>query len=405
MKCSLSVDSMCAALCAGSLLLGCSSNNGGVTFGSGGGPATGGFSSGYGGAGTSTGGVPFGAGGLAAGGGIGGVGNGGLGGVGNGGLGGVGNGGLGGGGLPGSGGVPASGGAAGAGGVPASGGSAGSPPGDAGMTANCTSSSPTGPTIFGSFPAADPSKNGPIAEEEDMNVGPGNAYTMFRPKDFSTNGPLFPVVTWGNGTGTTPDVYSFLLNRLASHGFIVIASNSMNVAQGNPPPMLDGVTWVFEQNCDPSSPLYQHVDTAHVGATGHSQGAFATMEAGQDPRIVATAPIEGSLPAQLHGPSLLLCGGMDTTVGCMGAQSAFSAIQGQPLMYAELLAASHTSWIQDSITAEFTGGDMSPFVTAVVAWMRVFLMGDASQKPMFYGSDCTLCKDTADWTVQQKMLN
>jgi hypothetical protein len=219
------------------------------------------------------------------------------------------------------------------------------------------------------------------------------------------NGPLFPVVTWGNGTGTTPSVYSFLLTRLASHGFIVIASNSMNVAQGNPPPMLDGVTWVFQQNCDPSSPLYQHVDTAHVGATGHSQGAFATMTAGTDPRIVATAPIEGSLPAMLHGPSLLLCGGMDTTVGCMGAQSAFSAITGEPLMYAELLAASHTSWITDAITAQFGMGAGSPFVTVVTAWFRLFLMNDQSMKPMFYGPSCTLCKDTATWTIMQKMLD
>jgi len=153
------------------------------------------------------------------------------------------------------------------------------------------------------------------------------------------------------------------------------------------------------------SPLYQHVDTAHVGATGHSQGAFATMTAGTDPRIVATAPIEGSLPAKLHGPSLLLCGGMDTTVGCMGAQSAFSGITGEPLMYAELLAASHTSWIMDGITAGFGMGAGTPFVTVVTAWFRLFLMNDQSMKPMFYGPSCTLCKDTATWTIMQKMLD
>jgi hypothetical protein len=281
----------------------------------------------------------------------------------------------------------------------AQGGAAGSPP------TTCTSMSPVGPTVFGMFPQADPSKNGSLAVTTTMNTGPMMSYTMFRPTDLTKNGPLFPVVTWGNGTGTTPSVYSFLLTRLASHGFIVIASNSMNVAQGNPPPMLDGVTWVFQQNCDPSSPLYQHVDTAHVGATGHSQGAFATMTAGTDPRIVATAPIEGSLPAMLHGPSLLLCGGMDTTVGCMGAQSAFSAIAGEPLMYAELLAASHTSWITDAITAQFGMGAGSPFVTVVTAWFRLFLMNDQSMKPMFYGPSCTLCKDTATWTIMQKMLD
>jgi len=266
------------------------------------------------------------------------------------------------------------------------------------------STSPVGPTIFGMFPAGDPSKKGSLAVTTQNNVGPGNAFTLFRPTDLSKNGPLFPVVTWGNGTGTMPSTYSFLLTALASHGFIVIASNSQNVGQGTPPPMLDGVTWVFQQNCDSASPLYQHVDTAHVGATGHSQGAFATMSAGTDPRIVATAPIEGARAAKLNGPSLLLCGTMDTTVGCMGAQSAFTSIT-QPVMYGELLAADHTNWISASITAGFGGGAPSPFVTAVVAWMRVFLMGDATLKPMFYGPDCTMCKDTATWKVQQKMLN
>ncbi len=398
MKRSFVPFSMGFALCAGSLL-GCSSSDGGkagTTPGSTGGAGNAGVTSGAGAPGVGAGGAAV-------------VGspNGGTNAAGTtaGSSGGIAPIGTGGSPImpPGAGGISGGGAPSGAGGAPASGGgaagAAGSPP------ATCMSNSPVGPTVFGMFPMADPSKKGPLATTTTNDTGPGNSYTLFRPTDLTKNGPLFPVITWGNGTGTTPSVYSFLLGQLASHGFIVIASNSMNVAQGTPPPMLDGVTWVFQQNCDPSSPLYQHVDTAHVGATGHSQGAFATMTAGTDPRIVATAPIEGSLPAKLHGPSLLLCGGMDTTVGCMGAQSAFSSITGEPLMYAELIPASHTSWIMDSITAQFGGGAPSPFVTAVTAWMRVFLMNDTSLKPMFFGASCTLCKDTTNWTVMQKMLD
>jgi predicted dienelactone hydrolase len=65
-----------------------------------------------------------------------------------------------------------------------------------------------------------------------------------------------------------------LLNHLASHGFVVIASNSPNVQQGTPEPMLAGVTWVLEQNADPTSVMYQRIDTTHVGATGHSRGGL-----------------------------------------------------------------------------------------------------------------------------------
>jgi dienelactone hydrolase len=254
-------------------------------------------------------------------------------------------------------------------------------------------------------PAADPATTGPFATVTENNVGPteaadGTMYTLFRP---ATLGQCHPVITWGNGTGTTPASYGFVLTHLASHGFVVIASNSMNVGTGTPPPMLDGVTWVIQQNGDPSSELYQHLDVAHIGATGHSQGAFATVTAGADSRIGAIAPIEGASPTtRLHGPALLLCGGMDTTVGCTGTQSAFTSITNEPVMFAELLAATHTSWISGAF---MRNAPTPPFVVVVTGWMRVHLMGDAALRPMFYGPSCTLCTDTANWTVQQKMLN
>jgi len=164
--------------------------------------------------------------------------------------------------------------------------------------------------------------------------------------------------------------------------------------------MIQGVDWVVQQNDDMTSALYHHIDTSRIGATGHSQGAFAATTAGSDMRITTIAPIEGTLPnGMLHGPALLICGGMDTTVGCMGTMSAFTA-DTVPVMYAELSAATHTNWF----TGGFGGAPMHPFVVAVTAWMRVQLMNDAALRPRFYGADCGLCKDTA-WKIMQKMLD
>jgi len=42
----------------------------------------------------------------------------------------------------------------------------------------------------------------------------------------------FPVVTWGNGTFTTPSSYTAFLTNIASHGFTVVASNNSNVGTG-----------------------------------------------------------------------------------------------------------------------------------------------------------------------------
>jgi hypothetical protein len=224
---------------------------------------------------------------------------------------------------------------------------------------------------------------------------------MFRPTALGQGGVCHPVITWGNGHGTTPSLYSRFLTHLASHGFVVIASNSSEVSKGDPPPMLVGVSWVLEQNGNPASALYQRIDAAHIGATGHSEGAFSSITAGADPRVTVVAPIEGASTARgLHGPALLLCGGMDTTVGCDGALNALNAITTYPAMYANQLAASHTNWMTVGRTAL-----LNPFMIAITGWMRVHLMSDADLKPMFYGADCTLCKDTATWEVKQKNLN
>ena len=288
-------------------------------------------------------------------------------------------------------------GAVGGGAVGGGGGMAGNAMATGGAGAAATGGMMAPPTP-GDWGTADPAMKGSFATVTETNVGPDGAFTMFRPMDLAASGMPHPLITWGNGTGTTPDVYSFLLTHLASHGFVIIASNSMNVAQGTPPPMLQGVTWVGEQNADPMSPLYQHIDMDQVGATGHSQGAFATSSAAADPSVRVWAPIQGARAVRdQHGPGLLICGTMDTTVPCSGAQAAFDSITTLPVMYAELKAASHTNW--------FGGfGTVHPFVVVVTAWMRVHLMGDTALKPMFYGPSCTLCGDDA-WVIKQKMLD
>ena len=279
-------------------------------------------------------------------------------------------------------------------------GTAGTGSGNVDAGASCT---------IGAFPAADPSVTGPFATVTENNVGPaagvgvdGGAapmFTLFRPTDLRQGGLCHPVITWGNGTGSTPNLYRALLNHLASHGFVVIASNSTNVAQGDPAPMLAGVTWVLEQNADPSSVMYQRIDTTHIGATGHSQGGFATTTAGGDARITTIAPLCGAQNQRnLHGPAMLFCGGMDTTVPCSTIMNAYTGISNQPVMLASYLAADHANWIS------FGGNTVKPVEVTVTAWMRVHLMGDTALRGRFYGASCTLCQDTA-WSVMRKMMD
>jgi predicted dienelactone hydrolase len=268
---------------------------------------------------------------------------------------------------------------------------------------------PEGACTLGAWPAADPAVAGPFATVTEDNVGPAVgegadggapvAFTMFRPEDLSRGGLCHPVITWGNGTGSNPSLYKVLLGHLASHGFVVIASDSPNVSHGDMSPMVAGVNWVLEQNDDPTSPLYGRIDTAHVGATGHSQGGFATTTAGADSHITTIAGLCGASPQRnLHGPALLFCGGEDTTVPCDTIQSAFDAISNQPVMLASYLTADHANWIT------FRGTTPSPVEATVTAWMRVQLMGDTALRSWFYGPSCKLCTDSA-WQISQKMMD
>ncbi len=278
---------------------------------------------------------------------------------------------------------------------------------DAGGTSEAGATS--GDCVIGTWPTADPSTAGPFATVTENEVGPqagtapdgGTAprFTMFRPKDMAQGGLCHPVITWGNGTNVTPAIYKVLLNNLASHGFVVIGSNSTNVAQGNPAPMLVGVTWVLEQNDTASSALYHRIDTTHIGATGHSQGAMATTQVSADSHITTSVPIEGaSAQKNLHGPAMFFCGGQDTLVGCSGAQSAINAVTTLPAMYAEYLSVDHGSWMT------FSGSKPSPVETTVTAWMRVHLMGDPELRSWFYGASCKLCTDSA-WQITQKNMD
>ncbi|HEX7598943.1 MAG TPA: hypothetical protein VF518_12060, partial [Polyangia bacterium] len=260
------------------------------------------------------------------------------------------------------------------------GGSGAGAAGSGGAKADAAAATEAGATgadcTVGAWPTADPSAAGPFAIVTEQNVGPGAGvgpdggappqFTLFRPKDMAQGGLCHPVITWGNGTGSNPSMYKVLLNNLASHGFVVIGSNSPNVAQGNPAPMVVGVTWVLQQNDDPTSVMYHRIDTTHVGATGHSQGAMATSQASGDSHITTSVPIEGAMAQRsLHGPATFFCGGQDPIVGCSGAQSALTAVTTLPAMSAEYLSADHGSWLT------FMGSKPSPVETAVTAWMRV----------------------------------
>jgi hypothetical protein len=240
----------------------------------------------------------------------------------------------------------------------------------------------------------------------------GTGCTVYRPTTMGQDGLKHPVIVWGNGTAAPPECngdahvfgeYDWLLNQWASQGFIVVAANTDSTGSGTD--MLDCLNWMEQQNSVPGSSYEGVVDVGNYGSSGHSQGGASAINVGEDPRIHATEPFmpytvgggfsyDESAPTKQHGPMFLGSGGMDTVATPSTNQQPVFDASTVPTFWGTLLSADHVT---------FAGGSQTDWLAPATAWFRLFLMCDQSARPMFYGTDCTLCTDTK-WTVQTKNL-
>lgn len=99
------------------------------------------------------------------------------------------------------------------------------------------------------------------------------------------------VVLWGPGGGTEPTAYEGLIKRLASHGFVVIATSESPDGTGRGKPALD---WLAKKNETPGDPLYQKLDMTKVGASGHSMGGLQSEQMLINDNRVITAVLNNS---------------------------------------------------------------------------------------------------------------
>lgn len=104
--------------------------------------------------------------------------------------------------------------------------------------------------------------------------GTKKLYKIYYPASLSG---VYPVVTWGNGTGALPKNYDSVLTHLASWGIIAIDNFIQNTGSGED--ILAAAEYMIAQNSNSSGIFFNRVDTAHIGAAGHSQGASGVINA------------------------------------------------------------------------------------------------------------------------------
>ncbi len=302
----------------------------------------------------------------------------------------------------------------GGGGDPATGGTDG---GSGGTTSNCTGQA---------WPTADPTQAGPFAVTAEKEVGPlagsvpdpiygdqQQRFNVYRPQNLADSGYCHPILIWANGFQDNPEQkppdcvvnessnqwcgqYLPMLNHLASHGFVVVASLS-TVTGREPLPTLVGMDWILEQAEDETSPYYQRLDTVNIGQLGHSFGGMSTCMTASDPRYKALATIWGTAELSgVHTPMLFFCGGRDSVAECDGIRDVFRTVTDQPAFFLNEVDADHGSWVYE--------GPGGVSLSSAAAWFRVHLMGDTANRKYFYGENCEFCTDNRTETEQNSLM-
>lgn len=277
------------------------------------------------------------------------------------------------------------------------------------------------------WPSANPTSAGPFQVAADKDVGPlagvvpdpiygeqQQRYNVYRPANLEQSEYCHPILIWANGYRDNPEQkspdcivdsaanrwcgqYLPLMNHLASHGFVVVASLSTATAEGDPLPTIAGLDWILEQAEDPSSQYYQRLDTNNIGQLGHSYGGMSTCMSASEPRYKALATICGTRELNgVHTPMLFFCGGQDTTVNCEGVRNTFLTVTDQPAFFINELNADHGSWV-------YQGPD-GVSLSSSAAWFRAHLMGDAESRKYFYGANCTFCSDNRVQAEQNSLM-
>ena len=250
-----------------------------------------------------------------------------------------------------------------------------------------------GNSTFPPAPGGNYSAKGTFGSSTMNKVGPKKAFTVFRPKVLGQGGVRHPFITWGNGTGATPSIYAGLLSHWATHGFVVIASNSTQT--GNGKEMIKGIDWLVSENKRAGSVFYKKLDPSAIGASGHSQGGCGCVNAANDPRVKCSVPLmPGPGNAKgVKGPMFVVTGSADFIVPHFLVKFTVYNRSPVPTCLAKLKGASHFS-------ACGSAKSMSGYITA---WFRLHLMGDSSLKKLFYGPKCGICGDKK-WTVERKKM-
>lgn len=200
--------------------------------------------------------------------------------------------------------------------------------------------------------------------------------TVYYPQSLTSTNRKYPVIVWANGTGCATSTYNGLLEIFAEAGYIVVADASVMTADGTA--QRDSIDYILEEATRSGSPFYNKVDTANIGAAGHSQGGRSAVNAAQDDsRIRCVLSIAGASSADeargLQTPIFFMTGTADAIVlSSMWVEPSYNAVTGRAV-YASLTGGGHTTCMTNPT-------QISDYA---VEWFDAYLKNDSAARNTF----------------------
>jgi dienelactone hydrolase len=247
-------------------------------------------------------------------------------------------------------------------------------------------------------PVANYSDFGPFATVSEGNTGPDGTYTIVRPETLGQDGFKHAPIIFGPGIGGSMDSMMNLLQRIASHGFVIIG-RQLDGGPRNPENnrrMIAGLDWLIEQNSTADSPFANKLDIGRAASMGYSVGGTGAVDIGGHKAITTVVSIHGhSAEAELHGTVLLLGGTADVMRDGQSWLAPTYEASKVPTLFSLVQDANHG---YPARTVE--GVQSGVEAPAMIAWLRYWIYDDQDAKHYFFGDDCVMCN--APWTSTQR---
>jgi dienelactone hydrolase len=259
------------------------------------------------------------------------------------------------------------------------------------QTAPAGSTSPLPPT-------SDYSAPGPFATISVGNTGPDGTYTIVRPETLGANGFRHAPIIFGPGIGGSMDSMMNLLQRIASHGFVIIGrqlDGGPRNAENNRR-MTAGLDWLIAQNDVAGSVFQNRLEVGRAASMGYSVGGTGAVDIGAHKAIVTVVSIHGhSAEAELHG-TLLLLGGTNDVMrdGQSWLAPTYEASKVQTLF--SLVEDANHGYPSRAVDGVQSGVE----APAMIAWLRYWIYNDQNARDYFFGDDCVICR--SPWTKTQR---